>query len=363
MKSFKTSLCLLILVLPLSMISQQKTPYHIIAYYTGNGEVIKQYPVDKLTHIIYSFLKIQNDTLTFKNAQQEESLKQLVELKKMNPNLKIMVSIGGWGGCAPCSALFASPEHRLNFAKTTVELFKKYNIDGIDLDWEYPTISGYPGHTFAPEDKNNFTELIKTLRMEMGPGYILSFAAGGFDRFLEQSVDWAAIMPYLNFVNLMTYDLTSGASKTTGHHTPLANNKIQKQSANNCISYLIKNKVPAEKLVMGAAFYARVWENVSDIDHGLNQTGKFKQSVPYKNFENFFNPAAGYTYYFDKNAKAPFQYNSANKLFATFDDPKSLEEKTKYIRKKKLGGIMFWELSQDKTTNGLVGVIYDNLNK
>ena len=109
-------------------VSQKKAPYNIIAYYTGNGELIKQYPVDKLTHIIYSFLRLRNDTLVFRRPEQENTLKQLVELKEKYPALKIMISIGGWGGCAPCSELFASPEHRNTFAKTTVELFKKYNV-------------------------------------------------------------------------------------------------------------------------------------------------------------------------------------------------------------------------------------------
>src|SRR5678809_563329 len=93
--------------------------YKVIAYYTGNGEAIRQYPLDKLTHIIYSFLKLQNDTLVFRNEDQRRSLQQLVELKKVYPQLKIMVSIGGWGGCGPCSELFSSDEHRINFAKNT----------------------------------------------------------------------------------------------------------------------------------------------------------------------------------------------------------------------------------------------------
>ena len=75
-----------------------------------------------------------------------------------------MVSIGGWSGCSFCSDLFASAIHRENFARTTATLFHEYDIDGIDLDWEYPVIEGYPGHKYDPADKNNFTELIKTLR-------------------------------------------------------------------------------------------------------------------------------------------------------------------------------------------------------
>ncbi|MEP7269739.1 MAG: glycoside hydrolase family 18 protein [Saprospiraceae bacterium] len=362
MNNFKITYLLLLLLI-FSGLNAQTNNYKIIAYYTGNGEVIKQFPVNKLSHIIYSFLKIQNDTLTFKIADQEKTLLQLVELKKSNPHLKIMVSIGGWGGCAPCSDLFASTYHRARFAKTTMEFFQKFNVDGIDLDWEYPTIEGYPGHKFSPEDKNNFTELVKALRKEIGSDHVLSFAAGGFTKFLEESVDWNAIMPYLDFVNLMTYDLTSGASKVTGHHTPLHNNKVQKQSASNCINWLIKYEVPADKLIMGAAFYARVWENVSNVNHGLYQPGKFKQGVPWKNHQTYFSESEGFHHYFDKKSKAPYAYSASKKLFGTFDDSKSIQEKSKFIRKKHMGGIMFWELSQDKASGGLIDVMYQELSK
>ncbi len=341
----------------------QKSNHHIIAYYTGDAEMIKAYPVSKLSHIILSFLNISHDSLTFKSEKQENTLKSLVSLKNQYPELKIMVSIGGWGGCPQCSDLFSVEEHRNRFAKTTVELFKKYNADGIDLDWEYPTIAGYEGHKYAPEDKNNFTELIKALRKEMGDRYVLSFAAGGFNRFLEESVDWKAILPYLDFVNLMTYDLTSGASKTTGHHTPLASNESQKQSADNCITWLLNHGVPAKKLVMGAAFYARVWENVANVNNGLYQSGKFKQGVNYKNQSAFFADSSGFKYYWDKKAKAPYQYSASKGLFATFDDPRSIKEKAKYIRRKKMGGIMFWQLTQDKPTDGLIDVMSKVLNK
>lgn len=342
--------------------SKEKKDYKIIAYYTGNGETIQQYPVEKLTHIIYSFLKIKEDTLTVANEKQEKTLRQLVALKDKYPQLKIMVSIGGWGGCAPCSELFASEKHRSTFAKTTVAFFKKYKVDGLDLDWEYPSIEGYPGHQYMADDKPNFTALVKTLRREMGDKYILSFAAGGFDKFLEESVDWHAIMPSLDFVNLMTYDLTNGYSKVTGHHTPLHSDKKQKESTSNCVKWLLKYKVPSQKLIVGAAFYARVWENVPDSTNGLYQSGRFKQGVPFKKFESYFNETDGFHYYFDKKTQAPYQYSSTKKLFATFDDERSIEAKAKYIQKNKLGGIMFWELSEDKPTGGLVDKIYKSLN-
>ena len=352
---------LIILCFCKTVFAQENDEPRIIAYYTGNGEIIKQYPVSKLTHIIYSFLRLRNDTLVFGSDTQRNNLQQLVALKKDNPRLRIMVSIGGWGGCAPCSELFSSDDHRSTFAKTTVALFKEYNIDGLDLDWEYPAIEGYPGHAFSPADKDSFTELVKALRKEMGNEYLLSFAAGGFTKYIEESIDWNAVMPVVDFVNLMTYDLVSGYSTVTGHHTPLSATKKQKESIESCVGQLLKLKVDPAKLIIGAAFYARVWEQVPDTSHGLYQAGHFKQGVAYKNFTAWFSDTSGYTYYWDKNAKAPWQYNSRDKLFASFDDERSIQQKTKFIRKKNLGGIMFWELSQDKPQQGLVEIMYQSL--
>jgi chitinase len=343
--------------------AQQKKSYKIIAYCTGKAENIKQYPINKLTHIIYSFLKLQNDTLTFRDSTQLNTVQQLVALKQIYPQLKIIVSIGGWGGCVPCSDLFALEEHRKNLAKTAVALFKEYGIDGLDLDWEYPAIEGFPGHKFDTADKNNFTELVKTLRQEMGSDYLLTFAAGGFVKYLEESIDWSTVMPVVDFVNLMNYDLVGGYATVTGHHTPLHDYRPEQESTSKAVNWLLKNKIAANKLIIGAAMYARVWENVSDTNHGLYQPGNFKRGVAYADFSNYFSDTSGYKYYWDRKAKAPYQYNESLKLFATFDDKRSIKAKTKFIHRKKLGGIMFWELGQDKKENGLVKEMYDKLRK
>jgi chitinase len=353
----KAYIFLLIFFICLSSNAQNK-PYKVIAYYTGNGETIRQYPVHKLTHIIYSFLKLQNDTLTFHNDQQKTTLQQLVALKKEYPGLKIMVSVGGWSGCAPCSDLFASELHRETFAKTTVALLRQYGIDGLDIDWEYPAIEGYPGHKYDSSDRNNFTLLLRALRKEMSNDFLLSFAAGGFVKYLQYSIDWTAVAPLVDFINLMTYDLVGGYSTVTGHHTPLKSYMTDQQSVDRCVDWLLHGDlVPRNKLIIGAAFYARVWEFVSPVNNGLYQSGKFKQGVAYKNFTTYFTDSLGYKYYIDKKAKAPFCYSESKELFATFDDEYSIREKCNYIRSKRLGGIMFWELSQDKPSKGLLDVI------
>ncbi len=352
--SMKKNHLIFFLFLTLHLSAQQKQPYKIIAYATGNAASITQYPIDKLSHIIYSFLKIQTDTLTFRDSTQESNVRQLVALKQNFPQLKIMVSVGGWSGCSFCSDLFADSVHRQNFAKTSVALFKQYGIDGLDLDWEYPAIEGFPGHKYDTADKNNFTELVRSIRQEMGKDYLLSFAAGGFEKYLGQSVDWDQVTPLIDFVNLMTYDLVGGYATITGHHTLLRGYMPGQESASHCVDWLLDKKMPANKIIIGAAMYARVWENVPDTNHGLYQPGNFKRGVAYNDFTNYFSDTSGYKYYWDKKAKAPYQYNKSQHLFATFDDERSIKEKTKFIRKKKLGGIMFWELVQDLTSAGLV---------
>ncbi len=339
----------------------QKLPYKVIAYYTGKGSDVQQWPVEKLTHIIYSFLAIRGDTLCFTDTAQEHSLQQLVALKQQYPRLKIMISIGGWGGCGPCSKLFALAEHRNNFAKSTRALFDQYQIDGIDLDWEYPAIAGFPGHTYSPEDRNNFTALVKVLRQHLGNKYLITFAAGGFTSFLEKSIDWDNVIPMVDFVNLMTYDLVGGYSKVTGHHTPTYDYMPGQGSANKCVTWLLQHNIPGKKLVVGAATYARVWQNVPNVNNGLYQPGQFKQGVDMESFKQYFSNTSGFTCYWDKKAKAPYQYNAAKQLFATFDNQRSIKAKTTFIRRKKLGGIMFWELRSDAKIDGLTSAMANGL--
>lgn len=353
----KKAVCLFFLLISLSAGAQPR----IIAYATGRAETIVQYPVDKLTHIIYSFLKIQHDTLMFWDSSQQNTVRQLVALKAVNPQLKIMVSVGGWSGCSFCSDLFAAEEHRNHFASTTVSLLKQYGIDGLDLDWEYPAIAGYPGHKYDTADKEHFTALVKALRKEMGSQYLLSFAAGSFMQYLQQSVDWNEVMPQVDFVNLMSYDLVGGYATVTGHHTLLQDYRPEQESAARAVNWLLDKKIAPGKIVIGAAMYARVWDSVPDIDHGLYQPGRFKQGVAFADFKNYFSDTSGYQYYWDKKARAPYQYNASKNLFATFDDERSIAAKTKFIRRKKLGGIMFWELVQDTKMDGLIDVMYKGL--
>lgn len=330
----------------------------VIAYYMGDGSDLAGYNFSQLTHVIYSFLHLNGNQLGFDSETDKQTFRQLVALKKDHPHLKVLVALGGWGGCETCSEVFNSTENRLAFAESALALLKEYQADGLDLDWEYPSLPSLPGHSYGPQDKPNFTALVKILREKMGNRYELSFAAGGFEAYLQEAVDWEAIMPLLDNVNLMSYDIVNGNTPHTGHHTALYSTPEQKDSTDYAVQYLLKKGVAPEKIIVGAAFYARTWKDVADTNHGLYQAGTHIEGIKFKDYSTHFTPANGYELFWDDVASAPYAYNAAEKTFSTFDDKRSMAAKMKYIKQQKLGGIMFWQLPHDTGSNGLLDTIY-----
>src|SRR5664279_4887562 len=132
----------------------------VIAYYAGRTTMIDSFEVEKLTHLIFSFCHLKGDTLSVNNARDSATILRMVALKKRNPQLKIILSLGGWGGCKTCSPVFSTKKGRRIFSKSAKQLSNYFGTDGIDLDWEYPVIAGFPGHLYSLSYKQNFTALI-----------------------------------------------------------------------------------------------------------------------------------------------------------------------------------------------------------
>lgn len=338
--------------------AQKNKKMDIIAYYTGDDKLINEYEVNKLNQIIFSFCHLKDGKLSVDSPKDSTTIKYLVSLKASNPQLKIILSLGGWGGCEPCSAAFSTAEGRLTFAKSVKEVSDYFKVDGLDLDWEYPAIEGLPGHLFQAADKPNFTELIKILRSTLGKKYELSFAAGGFQKCLDESIDWKGVAPFVNRINIMSYDLVNGYSTVTGHHTPLYSTNPKEESTDRAVEFLLKQGIPAEKLVIGGAFYTRTWKNVANVNNGLYQSGEHIQGVPFKSYADTYTEANGWKYFWDDKAKAAYWYNEKEKAFATGDNLTSIKAKAEYAKSKKLGGIMFWELPLDSPRDGMVNTIY-----
>lgn len=346
-----------ILLAPFSFAQKKDLP--VIAYYAGPVGGLERYPIGKLTHLIFSFGHLNGNRLEIANAGDSACIRKMVSFKQQYPKLKIMLSLGGWGGCASCSAVFGTTKGRSDFAASVRQLSEYFHTDGIDLDWEYPAIAGYPGHDYSPDDRKNFTSLVQELRHVLGNQYEISFAAGGFDHFIDHAVEWKKVMAVADRVHVMTYDLVHGASDTSGHHTPLCATPLQRQSTDNAVKALIAKGVPANKIVIGAAFYGRLFRITSATvrNNGLYEPAKFDHTFSYAGLADTVSAANGFTRYWDEIAQAPYAYNPARKMLATYDDSVSIRLKTQYVIDRKLGGIMFWQLVDDRTDNGLLDVI------
>ena len=128
----------------------QKKGKAVLAYYSGSPERLDSFDATQMTHIIYCFGHLNGNRLKIRSAKDTLTIRKMVALKEKNPALKVLLSLGGWGGCAPCSDVFSTAAGRNEFAQSVKELNAYFGADGIDLDWEYPVVPGYPGHTYAP---------------------------------------------------------------------------------------------------------------------------------------------------------------------------------------------------------------------
>jgi chitinase len=351
----------------------------VMAYYYsrwGNFNP-ESLPLQKLTHIIFSFTEVIGNEMKFKNDSSGLILKRLVEMKKTNPNLKVMIACGGWGGSGGFSEMARTPETRKKFVESVVRFIKEYKLDGLDIDWEYPGMIGI-GNPFIPEDKENFTSLMRELRESMdkiAKGQVLTFAVAGWEEFFNH-VELDKVMPYVTYMNVMSYDLSG---QYTSHHTNLgwvkmedikgtpAEKKIIEEgdftrpySAEKIISYCMNKGVKPGQIVIGAAFYGKGWIGVPPVNNGLYQLNKgpWKERNSYATIREKRENANGFIRHWDSTAKAPFLYNPTDSIFVTYEDTVSVRLKTEYVIKTRLGGIMFWQLGNDAPKDGLVDAIY-----
>ncbi|WP_223276033.1 glycoside hydrolase family 18 protein [Algoriphagus aquimarinus] len=359
----------------------------IMAYYVAERDYKPEnIPVEKLTHIIYSFTNVIDGEMKFRNEEAAgPKIEALVKQKERNPDLKVMIACGGWGADG-FSDMALTEESRAKFIKSASEFITKYKLDGMDMDWEYPGISG-AGTMARPEDTKNFTALMKGLREmldEFDAPKVLTFASAGWKRYYD-FVDMDEVMKYANFTNVMTYDQVSGVSIYTGHHTPLGDVKSadiagtpfqahldslytngdnldpDPRSSEKIVDFLIKEGVDPKQIVIGSAFYGRVWKGVPPVNNGLYQlsSGLHIGWMAYHQIRDKYEQDSNFKRFWDEKAEAPYLYNASDSLFVSYDDTVSVALKTRYTMEKGLGGIMFWELGNDtKEAGSLLDAIY-----
>jgi len=332
----------------------------VIGYVTGYSGLVNpdQINAQKLTHINYAFVNIKNNQAYLDNAKRDSTnFVRLNSLKLKNPNLQILISIGGWSWSENFSNAVLTDSLRKGFAKSSVDIIRKYQLDGVDIDWEYPGMPGEEGNVYRPEDKQNFTLMFKELRKELdileketGKKKLLTTATGGFASFLNNT-EMGEAAKYLDYVNLMTYDYYS--SKQAKHHTNLFDSKAypSDNSADKAIKAYIAAGVPASKIVMGIAFYGRNLLLKATANKGIGDTilsSANSYGKGYTFLKDSLLNKKGFVAYQDEEAKAPYLFNPQTKAFISYDDEWSVDHKCQYVLKHKLGGVMFWEYSSDR---------------
>jgi len=290
----------------------------VVGYITSWGDRIPNPQL--VTHLNYAFGHVAEsfDSVRIDNP---ERLRSMVALKASNPNLHVMLSVGGWGS-GRFSEMAANPEFRQSFARHCREAIDEYSLDGIDIDWEYPT-SNAAGISSSPDDTRNFTLLMRDLREALGPDYLLTFA----DYADTTYVDYCAVMPYIDFVNLMTYDMADPPY----HHSALYRSEIAGPiCVVEAIDHHLEAGVPRSKLVMGMPFYGRA-------------------SKDYKRPRSFGEMILDdlYVERWDSTACVPYLVDKDGKMVLAYENANSIAHKCEYILEKGLRGGMYWDSDND----------------
>jgi chitinase len=333
------------------------SPHSRIVGYATGWVPAQDKDAGKIDMLIFAFAKLIDGRVVLDPAG-EEHLRQLTALKAAHSKLRVAISVGGWGA-GGFSEAAGGDAGRHAFADSAAQLIAALGADGLDVDWEYPEHSE-AGIRASPRDRANFTLLIEAIRASLdraGAGrgrtgashYTLSIAAA--DGPFVGGIDIAAVAPYLDWFNLMTYDFVNRLTPTTGHHSGLHASGLtpaEARTTDRAVRQFLAAGVPPGKLVIGAAFYGREFADVQADHHGLYQHyGSYQGEHPWPELKANYINSSGFVRYWDAAAQAPWLWNARLRRFISYDDPQSIAAKAAFIKSRHLGGIMYWEQSLD----------------
>ncbi len=372
---------------------------------------VKDIPWHIVTHINHAFFTVASDfTLASTDPDADfgwiNHMADYEKYKSLNPHVKVLVSVGGWTRSENFHAMAKTRAGRKTFIDSTIKFLQDYPfIDGIDLNWEYPGVDrprdpndmydrGAPG---GPEDKENFTLLLKEMREamngnRMGDKLLTIAVSAGYDK-VEGVIEPDKFHQYLSFINVMTYDFNGAWSNTTNSHTPLYANPNAPESTEAGVDtkgryntdsamkmYSETFGVPGEKLTVGTPFYSRGWANViaDNADNALfaPATGNYHGAwddpqnpkpggqVPYFRLVEL-EKTPGWEKGRDSYGGTPYLYNKSLGVFLTYEDEQSLRDKADYVNNNGYGGLVIWQVTGDIKSQGfpMISLAYEHMVK
>ncbi|XP_069998755.1 probable chitinase 2 [Penaeus vannamei] len=315
------------------------------------------------TTLIYSFAGLNETTYTMMLLDPEydvnkRALERFVNLKSLNPRLKVLIAIGGWTeGSTKYSAMAMSRASRKKFIDSAIAFIQHHRLDGLDLDWEYPANRGG-----APEDKENFVYLVKELREAFRPyGWMLTAAVAAGKSTIDTAYDIDDLANSLDFLHIMAYDYHGKWDRRTGHNAPLYSREDEPEEEKmlnvaSTLKVYLDEGAPPEKLVLGLGFYGRTFNLADPQENGIAApTLTTALAGPYTKEEGFmgYNEICEkqttekglWTLVWQKTHQVPYMIR--DNMWIGYDDPISVSLKVAYAQKLGLGGVMAWAIDTD----------------
>lgn len=372
-------------------VSRNKLPHKVVCYWgtwafyrdgvDGKFEPESINP-HLCTHINYGFAKLDGNKMALFDPDLDTGdedwnsgltwghgmIRRLNELRKYNPNLANIISIGGWNeGSDKYSAMVSSAAHRAEFVKSAMDFIEKYEFDGLDLDWEYPGMKAVADADRVPTgpttDKANYVALLQELRKAFDPhGYILTAAVSAGQPTIDRAYDVPALSKNLDFINLMTYDFHGGWDNKTAHNAPLhplpgATGIDLEYTVDYAVDYWIKLGADPHKLVLGIPLYGRSFTLASSANSGIGapvtgkggDAGQITKTIGMLGYNEICKLLeTGWTTHWDDPQSVPYATHASQ--WIGYDDVKSVQAKVDYALSKKLGGGMIWSIDTDDFT-------------
>lgn len=345
--------------------------------YQNDENQVKNLPWDRLNRIYHAFWKIIPDqdgyaivsTDPWADTDTNNKKAHFAQYEKYSnqyPQVDILLSIGGWTCSGYFSQMAASASGRSSFIDSCLKTLETYPfLDGLDLDWEYPGVArkgsgSDEGCPVVADDKTNYTLLLRDLRSALDARFgtgkkMLTVCAGASENILSHQ-DYVFLHPYVDQINLMTYDMATSHQHTTGHQSPL----YGEISADSAVRYLRSQGVPAAKISIGTPFYCHGWKNVDLTADpiGASASGKNKGgSMAWRRIVEWEHNALpvgtpGWHAGYDENAQAAYLWNDDPQSpyyrnLLTYENYRSLDAKLQYLQKNSLGGIIVWQSGGD----------------